>query len=385
MSHEVNGENKLRILSICQAYGAGVLKVLSQIISSLGSDNFEHHVVWSQREETPADWRRNFSTEVRFHRWECQRQINPIKDPVALYQLLKIIRQVKPDLIHAHSSKAGLVRLLRPFLPSIPIIYTPHAFSFLQPVGQWQKLAYMSAEWVLARFSSDIIGVSASEADSARKLGLASTYISNMCDVEAISHIVSNLPPKARPRRPLVGMAGRGMPQKNPGLFIDVARRMEGEVDFLWIGDLREQYLIDAPANLTVTGWLEWEQVIARIAQLDIYLHTALWEGMPMTVLEAMATKRPVIAYPAQGTIEAVQQGVTGLLTSDSDGFVNLIRLMQKFPEMADAFGQQGYNMVTKNFGPDMFAKQWTAAYVTRILAASSNKLTPSLPIVDVR
>jgi len=382
---EVANIRTFKVLSVCQAFGGGVLRALSQIVSHLDSKTFEHHVAWSQREETPADWQREFPPGTIFHHWNCQREINLLKDAVALYQLLQIVRQVQPDLIHAHSSKSGIVRLLAPLIPGVPIIYTPHAFSFLHSTKKWGRWAYLGAEWMLARFPSDIIGVSRSEAESARVLGCSSEYINNMCDAEAITRIVSTLPPRAPRGKPLVGMAGRGLPQKNPDLFMDVARRLEREMDFLWIGYLPEQYLMDRPANLKVTGWLEWEQVIRQIAQVDIYLHTALWEGVPMTVLEAMAAKRPVVAYPGQGTTDAVEQGVTGLLASDADGLANSIRLVRRCPNLADILGQQGYDRVTRNFESALFTKQWTDAYLNRIRSPNANLASLTTSLKDVR
>ncbi|KZF09111.1 hypothetical protein A2J03_03315 [Rhodococcus sp. EPR-157] len=222
------------------------------------------------------------------------------------------ISQSRPPIVHLHSSFAGLLRMFD-FGPDIKIIYTPHAYAFLRrDCSLLARGVYKLAESALSKRTQTIAAISPFEAASAAKMAGKSTEVVYLPNV--VPHVARPAPSSpASNKRFKVVMAGRISAQKDPAFFAMTARAAHSDVKWTWVGDgdadMRNEL---ERAGVTVTGWLPNDLVKQQIAEADLYLHSAKWEGAPITVLEAAAVGTPVLARGVQS-----MEGLGYLLTDD--------------------------------------------------------------------
>jgi glycosyltransferase involved in cell wall biosynthesis len=210
------------------------------------------------------------------------------------------VRRVRPDVVHAHSSVAGGVT--RALVRRTPVVYTPHCYAFLrEDVGPVARRAFRAAERLLARRTSALAACSPHEAALGREL----------VPDDRVHH-VPNLAARREPRtvetdaaRPLhIVTSGRVSAQKGVAAYAALATALgdlpveqRPEVRMTWIGGGDEELTARLrAAGVTVTGWLAQERALDVLADADLYVHCALWEAAPLTVLEAAQADVPVIA-----------------------------------------------------------------------------------------
>lgn len=272
--------------------------------------------------------------------------ISPVGDFKAMLKIYSEIKKLKPDVIHLHSSKAGVVGRMASFLygKHKKLFYTPHGYAFLRTdvSGTSQKLFKGIEKYAQYFLGGTTIACGDTEYDIASTFGKAALVrngITMMPDEKACTNLINE--------KITVGIVGRITPQRAPELFNSIALRFP-ELEFIWIGD-GDRTPLTAP-NITVTGWIfEPEQVDEHICKLDIYLHTSLWEGLPYAILEAMAKRKPVVATNVIGNKDVVKQGQTGFLfdaIEELDAYFETL----KNPETRKQMGDKGYERCRDEF-----------------------------------
>lgn len=198
------------------------------------------------------------------------------------------ISVIRPDVVHFHSSLAGLGRLLVP--KGAHVVYSPHCFAFERTdIGRAQRAAYVWAERLLSRQTDAFVAVSPHE-------GSLCTALGGPAEVHFVPNVVVAPGNTATTQTDRVVMVGRIGHQKLPRLFADIASRVGDRCQFVWIGDGDtddRKYLRDA--GVDVTGWLSKEDVAKQLESATLYLHTAAWESAPMSIAEAASSGVPVI------------------------------------------------------------------------------------------
>ena len=254
---------------------------------------------------------------------------------VSLYQDLKtaiqiflLIKKIKPDVVHLHSSKMGAIgRIIRPVLSkSIRFFYTPHGFSFYKlDIGPAARKIYYLIESLLSIVNCKVICCSNSEYESTKGFfGKKNILIiPNGVSVKDV------LPYKkeftANKSKLIVVTSGRLSYQKNPQMFINVAKKLNNIIDinFVWIGgeiNDKTEYVFDfLNSNIRKTGWLSREKSLEVLSSADIYIHTALWEGMPLTLIEAQLLGLPSVVLDAVGSRDVIKDEETGYIVEDED------------------------------------------------------------------
>jgi glycosyltransferase involved in cell wall biosynthesis len=284
---------EFRILHVVEALGGGIAVALSDYIAS--SPEFEHYVLGYRRPgaETGVDLSVDATVLVL---------------PGGIVRQTRAIRawmtRLKPDLVHVHSSKAGACVRLLPRKAKPPTVYTPHCFAFeRKDVSPAARTAFRAVERFLAARTDAFCAVSPREAELARELGrgAAVSYIPNIARIPRA--IQERREHRARgTRRPMViATVGRVCAQKGPDFFAEAAalagEQIAGMTSWVWIGGGDpEREAILRGAGVTVTGWCNRESALSALADADVYVHTAEWEGAPLTLLEASALGIPVVA-----------------------------------------------------------------------------------------
>jgi glycosyltransferase involved in cell wall biosynthesis len=265
-----------------------------------------------------------------------ERPVNPFKDILALVELYSFIRKHKIVIVHTHSSKAGILgRLAAGFAGAPVILHTVHGWSFhdFQPVVvRW---FYVLCEKLCARFTDRIIVVSVFDREKGLKAGVGKNeqYRLVRYGIDVMDFRVRNRRFRMRESLGLsnsdlvVGMVACFKPQKAPLDFIDLAslvRKDFPEVKFLLVGDgrlsgkiFRRIKQLGIGRNIILTGWRRDIPMI--LSGLDVFVLTSLWEGLPISVLEAMAASLPLVATNTGGIREVVVNGENGYLVEPRD------------------------------------------------------------------
>jgi glycosyltransferase involved in cell wall biosynthesis len=267
----------MRILHVIHRLGSGVDAVVADYASV--TKQFEHHLYYSADSSCRVDARQPFATSVEVAS-EVGRFARGLRARVA---------ELEPDVVHAHSSIAGAIARVCLSKHDRPIVYTPHCFAFeRRDVSASSRRAYRTAEWLLSMRTTAIAACSPREATLAKRFRAPVVYVPNVAaDIPINSaRIVA--------AKTFV-TSGRITAQKSPQLFAEASRRVPGAFEWVGSGDpALTRDLVDA--GVTVTGWLDHSDAMARMGRSSVYIHTAEWESAPMTVLEAAAMGLPVVA-----------------------------------------------------------------------------------------
>ena len=214
-------------------------------------------------------------------------------------RLREKVQAERPDLVHLHSSFAGAARAVLP--REAAVVYSPHCYAMeRRDVAAPVRWGFGAIEFALARREDLTMAVSPREAEISRRLS-ARTPVSLVLNPSPWEPSASGVTPTARPGRREVVTVGRVSAQKAPELFAAVAagarRRPSLDADFVWIGDGDPSLVAELrAAGVEVTGWMPPADVRHRLASAALYLHTAAWEGGPVSTVEAASLGLPVLA-----------------------------------------------------------------------------------------
>jgi glycosyltransferase involved in cell wall biosynthesis len=253
------------------------------------------------------------------------RSINPIKDHFARKQLDKIIAEVKPDIIHTHTFKAGYV--IRMKKQSVPVIHTFHGHLLDDPEFSGIKSKIIIAlERKFANNSAKLVTVGRRVADELleENIGHRNQFVNIPPGVVAI-----DVTPKQQALKnlnleddgtPIVGWIARVTGVKNPMRALEVADALP-DTRFVMAGggDLLEQVKATAPANVSVLGWTEAADLFGAA---DIILSTSENEGMPVALIEAQLAGKPVVATDVGSVSEVILNHETGIVTNKNAGSI---------------------------------------------------------------
>jgi glycosyltransferase involved in cell wall biosynthesis len=245
------------------------------------------------------------------------RQINPIKDHFAFKQLLKVVNEVKPDILHTHTFKAGYIgriktrEIQRAAGKQVKFVHTFHGHLFDDPEFSGLKsLIITSFERRFAMRTDAIVTVGAQVAKELleREIGQPEQFTNIPPGVEPLKL------PKAKPRTKVtIGWIARVTGVKNPLRALEIAKLFP-DAQFLIAGggDLLDQVKAQAPKNTKVLGWTDAAKLFAAS---DIILSTSENEGMPIALIEAQLASKPVVATNVGGVAEVVLNNKTGFVT----------------------------------------------------------------------
>lgn len=389
---------KLKVLHVVEATTAGVARHVFDLCRCMRQDGVDVAVACPLvRENAMRDTA--FVARLRAERvpvieLPMRYGIRPLADLQACGRLVRLIRREKYDVVHTHSSKAGVLGRLSAWLCRVPVIvYTPNAFAFLGARHRLQAWLYCSIErWLGWRCTDMLICVSRSEMALAEQLRLASAeclaLVENTVDVrgftQALEPVSANgfrLAMGIDPTRPVVGFVGRLARQKGVEYLIGAARQVVAAAGwgtenavFLLVG---EGELESAVRRMVAETHLEDRVVLAGyrpdipqvLAALDVVVLPSLYEGLPYTLMEAMAAGRAVLATDVGGNRDLVEHGKTGLLVPPrnvgalADAMIRLLLA----PEERERLGQAALSSAQSRPTPEQMALQTIRLY-TKIL-----------------
>jgi glycosyltransferase involved in cell wall biosynthesis len=292
------------------------------------------------------------------------RSINPIADYKAHKELKKIVARVKPDLIHTHTFKAGLIGRISNL--GVPIVHTFHGHLFTDPEFKGIKgLVIRMIEKFLAKRSAALVTVGKGVAEDLIKkgVGISSQYQSIApgvlpLDITERNQAFKNLKLSNNGRFTVAWIA-RMTGVKNPQRALEIAQQMPN-LHFVMAGggDLLDSIKSKAGSNVSVVGWQDARDIFGIC---DLVLSTSENEGMPVALIEAQLAGLPVVATNVGAVAEVVDSGATGwVVVTDNAALVHAIRKVVDSPDKGKDMGQAAATRAQKLFS----IEQMIAAHV---------------------
>lgn len=273
--------------------------------------------------------------------------LRPHRDVKALLSAYRLIRRTQPDLIHCHTSKAGIIGRAAARMAHVPAVFTAHTWSFAEGTSPLWKLVGTPSEWLAARWSESIIAVS----ESNRSLALRRRIAPSSKIVTVHNGVLDTLH-RARPGTngvPRIVMIARFAGQKNQAQLIQAAAGLQHPFHLTFVGDGPTRSACETLSrSLGLQDCVEFAGIRTDtdriLSESSIFVLATNWEGFPITILEAMRAGLPVVATDVDGVREAVVNGKTGRLfpKGDTSSLCSILQALVTDPATRIRLGQAG-------------------------------------------
>jgi glycosyltransferase involved in cell wall biosynthesis len=311
---------------------------------------------------------------------QMSRELNPLKDLISLVAIYKILRKERPDIIHTHTAKAGALGRIAAILAGVPIkIHTFHGHVFDGYFGALRRRLFTCTERALALFTDRIITVS----DRIRAEIVDKFHITgkDKCVVVKLGldlgRFTDELPLKGYFRKKigvgddvtLIGIVGRLVPVKNHLMFLEavklvIRKASDMKLKFVLVGDgeMKER-LINRCKELGIEGsviFTGWESDLGPVyADLDMVALSSINEGTPVSIIEAMASAKPVVSTDVGGVRDILQDGKTGYLSlpNDAEDMSHKILELLKDKEKRLIFGAAARESVRNEYSRERLVR----------------------------
>lgn len=322
-------QNRICVVHIAQAAG-GVEQYIKMLLKYMDSTKFENILIASKDYHVE-----NYvNLADSFEQVDMSRAIG-MNDLKAARKVRTLIKQYNPDIVYAHSSKAGAIARIADVGLKNCLLYNPHGWAFNMRCSAKKKAMYTAIEKVAAPFCDKIICISDAEKQSALDKKICREdklqVIVSGVDIEAYENGVHgtvkrkdlNIPEDAF----VVGMVGRISPQKAPDVFIKMAKHVKDKVSnahFIIVGNGDQEAEIKKYAkdndflnSLHITGWVD--NPMSYVELFDVACLLSRWEGFGLVLPEYMMARKPIVASRVDAIPNIICDGENGLLVEMDD------------------------------------------------------------------
>mgnify|MGYP000123827850 CR=1 FL=1 len=347
-----------KLLFIVEAFGGGIFTYISDLANTL-SDEYEVYIAYSLRKETPKDFKNYFNSKITLIPVNnFTREISVKKDIKAMLELKKIVNEIAPDMIHLHSSKAGVLGRMAFLGRKRPMFYTPHGYSFFMPnISKKKRLMYKEIEKLCSLSRCVTIACSKSEYEASLGITSNSEYVNNGINMKNLDKMIT-AQEATKGKKLKIATLGRIAYQKNPELFDQIAKAFPND-EFVWIGDGDLKDKLSA-RNISITGWLDRRSAIKKMEDSDVFLLTSRYEGLPMSLLEAMYMKKVCVVSAVVGNRDVIN-AKNGFLCSDLNEYIGAINKIKS--EDTKKLVQQARADILSEYNTEVMAEKYKEIY----------------------
>ena len=303
------------------------------------------------------------------------RPVHPWQDTVALVRLSRTLRQQRPDIVHTHSGKAGVIGRLAARRAGVPIIvHTIHGPSFGKFQSRLANTVFLNAEKLAARATTHFVAVAEAMTEQylAAGIGRREQYTKVFSGFDLAPFSDAQNDPQLRqqlgiaPDEVVIGKIARLFKLKgHDDLFLIAPDliRLCPRVKFLLVGDgawrARFETMAEAVGlrdRFVFTGLVPPAAVPRYVGLMDILVHLSLREGLPRTLPQALAAAKPVVAYDCDGAREVCLDNETGFLVrpGHTHRLVQSLQALVENPTLRTQFGLRGRDFVRRHFSVEM-------------------------------
>lgn len=352
---------KKKILIVCEAFGGGVFAYVSQLCNDM-CEEFDIYLAYALRPQTPKNYKEALDKRVHLIEVKNFGHLKNISmDLKLLKELRQIEREVKPDVIHLHSSIAGAIGRLVFKGKENKVVYTPHGYAHIL-MGNLSSLkcrAYKFVEKMLGNKSNCItLTCCESEDEEAKKFSKRTAYVETGVNLRDLGDSLNSIIPEKNEKFTVYTL-GRTCTQKQPWLFNEIAKAVP-EARFVWIGGGELDYRLDAP-NLEHIAWKPRKEALALGKGADVFVLCSLGEAIAMSVIENMFMGKLMLVSNTMGNKSVIQDGVNGYLCDTVEDYARHIReAMRSYPQ---ELCNQAVEDVMSIYNTEVMAQKYSQFY----------------------
>jgi glycosyltransferase involved in cell wall biosynthesis len=349
---------------------------LIDLIRYANESGYEVHVATGGEGEFSRHLEKNECCKIHCLK-HLKRELSLTSDIRGILEVRALIKTLSPELVHLHSAKAGLVGRLASIGLRIPRVFTIHGWPFTNGIPGTRKAIYLSIEWLMSWLPTHVITVSKQDRALAKKYCFA-----NMNKMVAIQNGVAPATYLNSTTNHIIDeqemlnftMVARFDEQKSQrtvleALAMSSSRRIN--IDFVGSGPSLEACKtlacsLGVESKVRFHGYLEPAQVRDVLAKSHGFILISNWEGLPLTIIEAMSAGLPVIASDVGGVSELVESNVTGVIIPVENRVAKLAQafeLYSEHPELLAEHGKSGLEAYNKQFTLESMLKKTFSFY----------------------
>ncbi len=360
---------RIKIMHVLHAVG-GVDVYLRLLLKYVDMEKFEFIIVHGTN-DTEIPYLDKSGGVIKEYKLSVQREINPVLDFRSIRELRKILDQEKPDLIHAHSAKGGIIARSAAILKKISVLYTPHAFSYLSAETDIKKKLFKGIEKIYKNSGNFILATSPSEANRAideigykpEKVLVFNNSVEPVCSNE-----FNNQTTRFELPEDYICSIGRPSYQKNIETMVEVFKRVKEQLpglSFVLMGvgfhapNEKEVKQLIKKYNLQddfiMLPWVSREEIFPIIKKSKFYVSTSRYEGLPYSIIESLALGKACVVSDCDGNRDLIKNDFNGkiyqlekLIDKMPTGIIQLLQnseLRNKFEQNAYILFEQNYNI----------------------------------------
>lgn len=294
--------------------------------------------------------------------------IAPFQDYRAYREAARLIQSVKPDIVHCHSSKAGIVGRIAAWRLGVPAVFTAHGWAFAEGASFLQRSIAIPVERMTSKTGGPILCVCEKDRNLALRYGIA-----RESQFRVIHNGVRDDPARAQHGSGAslkIGMVARFAPPKDYALMVRALSRLAPDTQMVFMGDGPDRLMAEQLAReLGVQDRIQFKGTIADVraamSQVDVLALATKYEGFPLSVLEGMQVGLPVVASDVGGISEAVVHGETGFLfpRGDLNALVESLARFERDRELARSMGAKGRERYERLFTVDVMLQKIDDVY----------------------
>lgn len=372
---------RCRILLVCEAFTGGCRKHIFDIIAAMpATEEFEAVLVYSDLREPVSEEDFPASGNLTAVPMRMLRRVAPLADLVATVKLACIIRRGDFDIIHLHSSKAGMIGRVAALAArsKATVLYTPHALACGMP--GLRGVFFHLAEWILSFLPGHFLAVSEGEKEWILGCGLAHRQNIHLVANGIDPVLLRDIPISGSPRT--VGVMARLVEQKGVAFFVEaaaIASTRNPQLCFLVAGSgPQRRNLVERASRHG--GEIEFEATMRPhefLSRVDIVVLPSLWEGLPYVLLEAMSAGRAIIASDIPGISDTLADTGILVLPRDPQAMAEAICRLTDNPGEAADFGRTARKRAQFFFSLQRFQEDIIALYrkLLKVSGASEKHL----------
>jgi len=354
-----------KVMHVCESFGGGVFSFLKDLCKEQVT-SYDVTILYAKRDQTPENFESMFPSNVKFIELKYfKREISPKNELKARKELKKYFKEIKPDIVHLHSSKAGAIGRIT-LSGKVKMFYTPHGFSFLkQDDSNLKRMIYRSIEKIVSFSKCTITCCSKGEYEAARSLTKKAVQVNNGIDTKEIESILKNVK-NIKNEKLTVGIIARIGFQKNPILFNEIAAA-NLDINFVWIGDGELRSELTSP-NIEIKGWLTRNEAIKELMKCDIFLLPSLWEGLPISLLEAMYLKKVCIVSNVIGNNDVIINKENGFICNNLKEYTKVLQELKNNTYDINKIVNTAKENVLKEYNSEIMATNYKKLYEEDVL-----------------
>lgn len=375
---------KIKVLQVA-AIDTTVKNLLLPLVDRLMEEGYEVHIACSPGRYLQEIAERGYT----IYPIPIARRVAPLSNLKSLWWLYRLMRRERFDVVHVHTPVAAVLGRVAAKLARVPvIIYTAHGFYFHELMPPWKRRLIIWVERLLGKCCTDMLFTqSAEDLQTAIHEKIinpdSAVWISNGVDLRVFNGLTK---PDLRkelglhPEDKVVGFIGRLVREKGVNELIKAMSFVIDQIPnakLLVIGDTAPGER-DVGTKATINGLIHCQNIEKRViftgyrndipqllALMDVFVLPSWREGMPRTILEAMAAGKPVVATDIRGCREEVVDGVTGLLVpvKDPEALARAIVKILSDGNLAQEMGQAGRKRVEKEFDERLVLERQLKVY----------------------